>query len=148
MASVATLLTTHPCVSRHLRVNTLRLRQNGCHLTDNFFKCIFVNENIWIATKISLKFVSISLLVWIMAWHWTGDKPLYEPMMFSLQMHICVTWLQWINLLRLSDTFMLQYTRPSLVQIMTCFECSVKPLSEPMLTYCQLDHEVRFKFSM
>ena len=38
-------------------VNTLRLRQNGCHFSDDIFKCIFFNENIWTWIKISLKFV-------------------------------------------------------------------------------------------
>ena len=32
-------------------------RQNGCHFADDIFKRIFVNENIWILIKISLKFV-------------------------------------------------------------------------------------------
>ena len=66
-------------------INTLRLRQNGRHLPD-IFKCIFLNENIWISIKISLKFVSkdsindIMALVQIMAWvirpqwvNWTND---------------------------------------------------------------------------
>ena len=67
--------------------NTLRLRQNGCHLTDNIFKCIFLIENGWIVIDISLKFVpkgpinNISALVQIMAWRQPGDKPLFEPMM-------------------------------------------------------------------
>ena len=39
-------------------VNTLRLRQNACYFQDNIFKCIFLNENIWILINISLKFVS------------------------------------------------------------------------------------------
>ena len=52
-----------------------------------FFKCIFLNENICISIKISLKFVpklqinNIPALVQIMAWHRPGDKPLSEPMM-------------------------------------------------------------------
>ena len=32
-----------------------------------------------------------------MAWCQPGDKPLSEPMMVSLLMHICDTWAQWIN---------------------------------------------------
>ena len=40
------------------QANSLRLRQNGCHFTDNIFKCIFLNENVWIPIKISLKFAS------------------------------------------------------------------------------------------
>ena len=68
-------------------INTLRLRQNGRHFTDDIFKCIFLNENAWILISISLKFVpkgpinNIPALVQIMAWHQTGDKPLSETMM-------------------------------------------------------------------
>ena len=36
-------------------------------------------------------------LVQIMAWHRPGDKPLSEPMMVSLLMHICVTRPQWVK---------------------------------------------------
>ena len=38
-------------------INTLRPRQNGLHFPDDIFKCIYLNENAWIAIKISLKFV-------------------------------------------------------------------------------------------
>ena len=81
---------------------TLRLRQNGCHFTDDIFKCIFLNENVSIAIKISLKFVpkgpinNIPALVQIMAWRHPGDKSLSEPMMVSLPTHICVTRPQWV----------------------------------------------------
>ena len=67
--------------------NTLRPRQNGRHFADDVFKCIFLNGNLWISIKISLKFVpkdpinNIPALVQIMAWRRTGDKPLSEPMM-------------------------------------------------------------------
>ena len=56
-------------------------------LADNIFKCIFLNENDRIVISISLKFVPRSpidnkaALVQVMAWHWTGDKPLSEPML-------------------------------------------------------------------
>ena len=68
-------------------VNSLRPRQTRCHFADYVFKCNFLNENVWIPIKISLKFVpkgpinNIPVLVQIMAWRWTGDKPLSEPMM-------------------------------------------------------------------
>ena len=102
-ASVATVLTTHPCVSRCLKVNTLRLRQYGRCFADNVSKCIFLNENVWISLKISLKFVpkvpinSIPALVQILAWRRLGDKPLSEAMMVSLLTHICVTRPQWVK---------------------------------------------------
>ena len=85
-------------------LNTLRPRQNGRHLPDDIFKCIFLNENVWISLKISLKFVprvpinNIPALVLIMAWHRPGDKLLSEPMMVSLLTHICVTRLQWVKI--------------------------------------------------
>ena len=71
-------------------LDTLRRRQNGRHFPDDIFKWVFLNENIWILLKISLKFVpkvrinNIPALVQIMAWHQPGDKPLSEPMMVSL----------------------------------------------------------------
>ena len=69
-------------------VNTLRPRQDGRHFRDGIFKCIFLNENVRILTKISQKFApkgpiySIKVLVTIMAWCWPTDKLLSEPMMF------------------------------------------------------------------
>ena len=92
-----------PVFYLHLLVNTLRPRQNGRHFADDVFKCIFLNENVWILLKISLKFVSkgpinnIPALVRIMAWRRSGDKPLSEPMMVVLPTHICVTRPQWVN---------------------------------------------------
>ena len=85
------------------RINTLRLRQNGRHFADDVFKCIFLNENVWISLKISLKFVpkgpinNIPAMVQIMAWRRPGDKPLSEPMMVSLPTHICVARPQWVK---------------------------------------------------
>ena len=69
--------------------NTLRPKWNGRHFADDIFKCIFLNENVWISFKISMKFVpkgpinNIPALVQIMAWRRTGDKPLSEPMIVS-----------------------------------------------------------------
>ena len=82
--------------------NTLRPRQIGRHFAD-IFKCIFVNENVWILLNISLKFVprvriyNTAALVQIMAWRRPGDKPLSEPVMVSLLTHIWVTRPQWVN---------------------------------------------------
>ena len=90
-------------VHRLCGVNTLRPRQNGRHFADDIFKRIFLNENVLISLKISLKFVAkvrinnIPALVQIMAWHRLVDKPLSEPMMVSLLTHICVTRPQWVN---------------------------------------------------
>ena len=70
-------------------LHTLRLRKNGRHFTDNIFKYIFLNKNVWISIKLSFKFVlngpidNKSVLV-STAWCWTGDKPLSEPKMNQL----------------------------------------------------------------
>ena len=86
-----------------LFVNPLRPRQDGRHFADDIFTCIFLNENVWIPIKISLKFVpkgpinNIPALVQIMAWRHPGDKPLSEPMMVSLPKHICVARPQWVK---------------------------------------------------
>ena len=56
-------------------------------LTDDNFKCIFLNENDKIQIQISLKFVPRSLidnkpaLLQVMAWRRIGDKPSSEPML-------------------------------------------------------------------
>ena len=93
----------HICITWTQFVNTLRPRQNGCHFADDIFKCIFLNENVSIPIKISMKFVpkgpikNNPALVQIMAWRRPGDKPLSEPVMVSLLTHICVTRPQWVN---------------------------------------------------
>ena len=90
-------------LSRPQCVNQLRPRQNGRRFADDTFKRIFLNENVIISIKISLKSVpkgSINnnpALVQIMAWRRSGGKPLSEPMMVSLLTHICVTRPQWVN---------------------------------------------------
>ena len=92
--------------------NSLRPRQNGRHFADDIFKCIFLNENIWIPIEISLKFVpqgpinNTPALVQIMAWRRPGGKPLSGPMMVRLPTHICVTRPQWVNrIFYMGDTF-------------------------------------------
>ena len=84
-------------------INTLRPRQDGRLFPDDIFKSIFFNENVQFLIKMSLTFVpvapinNIPALVQIMAWRRPGNKPLSEPMMVSLLMHICVTRPQWVN---------------------------------------------------
>ena len=96
-------------------INTLRPRQNGRNFADDIFNCIFLNANVWIPIRISLKFVpkglinNIPALVQIMAWRRSGDKPLSESMMVSLPTHICVTRPQWVNSLYAGLTYFLGY---------------------------------------
>ena len=59
----------------------------AANLADDIFKCIFMNEIIYISIKISLWFVpkgttnNIPALVQIMAWRRSGDKSLSETML-------------------------------------------------------------------
>ena len=94
-------------LSLKISFSTLRLRQSGRHFADDIFKCIFLNENVWMPIKISMKFVpkgpihNIPALVQIMAWRRSGDKPLSKPMMVSLLTHIWVIRPQWVNVWQL-----------------------------------------------
>ena len=94
-----------PADGRSSDINTLRPRPNGRRFADDTFKRIFLNENVRISIKISLKFVlkgpisNNPALVQIMAWRRPGDKPLSEPMIVSLLTHICVTRPQSVNVL-------------------------------------------------
>ena len=126
-------LTRHANVSKHL--NTLRPRQNGRHFADDIFKCIFLNENVWIPIKISLKFVlkgpinNIPSMVQIMAWRRPGEKPLSEPMMVSLPTHICVARPQWVKTFH--NRWMPNIINPHSQQ----YQCS-KFCSEIMIIIC------------
>ena len=97
-------------ITRCQGFNTLRLRQNGRHFPDNIFKCICLNETVWISIKISLEFVPKSpinyspALVQIMAWHRPGDKPLSGPFLVCFtDAFIYVTLPQWINRLEIDS---------------------------------------------
>ena len=72
-------------------VNTLRPKPNGPYFPDGIFKCIYMNENVWLAEVPKGPINNIPALVQIMAWRRPGDRPLSEPMMVSLLTQICVT---------------------------------------------------------
>ena len=103
LQSYSVISFTRSLLTLFLHINTLRPRKNGRHFPDDHFKCIFLNENVWILIKISLKFVpkgpinNNPALVQIMAWRRPGDKPLSEPRMDNLLTRICVTRPQWVN---------------------------------------------------
>ena len=44
-------------ISLQFGFNTLRPGQNGWHLPDDIFQCIFLKKNAWILIKISLNFI-------------------------------------------------------------------------------------------
>ena len=83
---VASLTLGHLYMSGNkVTLNTLRPRPYVRYFPDDIFKLFFLNENMRISIKISLKFVpkgpinNIPALVQIMAWRRPGDKPLSEP---------------------------------------------------------------------
>ena len=102
------------------------------------FKRIFLNENVWIPIKISLKFVpkgpinNIPAMVQIMAWRRPGDKPLSEPMVVSLPTQICVARPQWVNAyicgLRQSSRIWILKCRYELLYTLTGLSQSTGPL--------------------
>ena len=77
-------------------VNTWRPRQAGSHFPDDILEWIFLNENLWISIKFSLKFLprrsfnNIPVMIQIMTWRPPDDKSISEPIMVSLLTHICV----------------------------------------------------------
>ena len=81
-------------VAEHIETLKLRPIQNFRHFADDIFKSIFLNQNWYISLKISLTSVhmfwinSIPAFFQIMAWRRPDDKPLSEPMVVSLLMHI------------------------------------------------------------
>ena len=123
-------------------INTSRPRQNGRHFPDDKLKRIFLNENVWISIKISLKFVprspinNIPALVQIMAWRRPGDKPLSGPMMVRLPTHICVTRPQRVN-----RTFPLK----QLWQIYTFPKCSRFEVHMMFVQHAELYNIVSYK---
>ena len=124
----------------YISFNSLRPRQNGRHFADDIFKCIFLNENVWIRIKISLKCVSkgpinnIPALIQIMALRRPGDKPLSEPMMVSLPTHICVARPQWVKLTHQNDLTVLVQMK-LLINILISFQASFFISQRGMILY-------------
>ena len=78
-------------------INSLRPRQNGSHFADDVLKRIFMNENVWISLKTSLKFAPKVPINNIPALVLAGATPLSGPVMVNILTHICVTRPQWVN---------------------------------------------------
>ena len=105
-----------PMVRQRLCINTLRPRQNGRHFADDMFKCIFLNENVWIPIEMSLTFVpkgpinNIPALVQIMAWRRPGDKPLSEAIYRRIYASVGLNQLNWPwRHIRLRATMLISY---------------------------------------
>ena len=116
---VCTNISWNSLFKRMQMFKTLRPRENGRHFADDMFKCIFLNENVWIPIKISLKFVpkgpinNIPALVQIMAWRRPGEKPLSEPMIVSVPTHICAARPQWVKV----SSYYCSFINPRYIQL-------------------------------
>ena len=77
----------HMASPRHNESTHLPLCKNGYLCEDGFFLRIFLNEKFYILIKFPLNLAfktaidKKQALVYIMAWHPIGDKPLSEPML-------------------------------------------------------------------
>ena len=147
---------THP-------VNKLRAKENGPYFWENTFKCIPLNANYCIFAEISHKFPSKgqtnnnSTLVQVMAWCRTGNKPLPEPMLTNIShtiwhRQLIASAVTNCSEIEIQTNLFNQLNSSTLVpqnmsvnrvsiggQIMACHPFGTKPLSEPILGYCQLN---------
>ena len=96
-------------------INTLRPRQNGPHFTDDLFKYIFLNENVWILIKISLKFVHKGPIDNMhigsdkgmaanrrQAIIWTNDGLVYWRIYASLGLNELITSVLWFSMISMT----------------------------------------------
>ena len=90
---------------RHISLTALRHRQNGHHLADNIFKCVFLNNNCCILfwfrfhwnlfLKVQFKINQDGFRSWLGATQATSHYlKLCWP---SLLTHVCVTQSPWVN---------------------------------------------------
>ena len=78
----------------------LALTHGGQDKMAAIFQTTFSNALTWMKMyefRFIIPINNIPALVQIMAWCHPGDKPLSEPRMVTLLMHICVTRSQWVD---------------------------------------------------
>ena len=111
--------------------------QNGRHFAGDIFKSIFLNENVWLPTKIPLKFVSkgpikdIPASVQVMVWRRPGD--------------ICGTRGRWVNYLEICP-----YSRAASVPMQVTdvsLPCGCKPGTHPT-NDISIEFEIRLKLAV
>ena len=90
-------------IKPHDTVNSSSSGHNSSHSADGTFKPIFIKENYCILIRISLKFVpkgpidNKPVLVQVMAWRRSGDKPLPEPTLAQFTDTYMRHWGGWVN---------------------------------------------------
>ena len=85
---------------------------------------------------------------WVTWWQWDKESLGGNLVMRRVQskcgpleqLSFCSIWMMYINSYPLSAVYMLQWTGSALVQVMAWRRTGDKPLPEPALIYCQLDH--------
>ena len=86
------------CKWMHLLIiNTLRPRQNGRHFPNDIFKCIFLNENVQISIRISLKF---SVVWWVIGGVMVGLSQLAPAVGWGSTLHAWLASMNWIGCAR------------------------------------------------
>ena len=76
--------------------------------------------------------------IWLIhgtGFYWTGGSFTAAAVRLRIHRQRVLSWTAVMNSLRPCDAYMCQWTRPPLVQIMTCHLFGTKPSSEPMLAY-------------
>ena len=127
---------TNKCDVGYIPYYTLRPKQNCRHFPDDIFKCIFLNEKVWLLIKMSWKFVpngpfdDIIAVGHIMAWRRPGDKPLSEPIWLiycriyaSLGINVLISF----HGVHADDM-------SAMIEIMAWHWIGGKPLSKPILS--------------
>ena len=128
--------------------NLLRLK----HFTEDISKCIFLKEVIWISINILLKFVpevwinNMPALVQIMAWCWSGNKSISEPMMVGLLMHMCIPLPQWVKFKSTIHCYIAWY--PFTMQILSMMQIPMLASEIEMETWLMWNLDVMNCFSL
>ena len=82
---------------------------------------------------------AMECLLWVFHWNWPCYKGfLHMYVDYAFKIAATSHMGQWVNSSPPSTAFMHQWIRSALVQIMACCLYAAKPLSKPMLGYCQL----------
>ena len=132
-------------------VNTSRLRQKGSHFAEDTLKRIFLNENVRISLKISLKFVhkgqinNIPALVQIMALGLVGTKPSSETIWLDCQrIYASLSLNELIHMIREVSPIMSSRQVDTVIPFLLC-ESIISPriYAHPILVLCcTLDNKV------
>ena len=116
----------HPSALNHVHAETKLPPFHRRH-----FQINYLNKKCCILIQVSLKFVSNGsanklalLLLMACPWGWTGDTPLYEPMLTVHSPHTCVTKPRWTDVFNsfclraiATDFFLLKHPQETYISI-------------------------------